>query len=130
MNLDKVGNGIAGFVTAIIGVAIVAVILSQGANTVNVLGTFFSGFSQLLQVVISPVTGGANFASGTSGQTGTYAGQITLGGLYGGTTGSSGLALNGIGSLNLSNSAINSLLNYAGSGSSADSGALIGGSFG
>lgn len=123
MDLDKIGTSIAGFVTAILGVAIVAVILSQGANTVNVIGTFFSGLSSLLSVVLSPVTGGSNFALG-AGQTGAYQGEVTLGGGY--TTGSSGISLNGLGSLNLSNSAINSLL---GSGSSGSGGSLIGGNF-
>lgn len=128
MDFDKVGNAIAGFITAILGVAIVAVILSQGANTVNVLGTFFSGLTNLLAVVISPVTGGSNFASGLGG-TSTYAGEVTYG-----SSGSSanglgvGLNINGLGSLGVSNNTINSLLNSV--GGSSDSGDLIGGSFG
>lgn len=119
--MDKIGNQIAGFVTAIIGVAIIAVILSQGSNTVNVIETFFGGLSQVLGVVISPVTGGANFASGQS----TYAGEIVSpmglgsGNAYNASGGGLGLSLNGIGSLGLSGSQISSIGNlFSGSGGS------------
>lgn len=130
---DKIGVQIAGFVSAIIGVAIIAVVLSQGATTVNVLGTFFSGLSQLLGIVISPVTGGGNFAGGGS----TYAGEITLGSGVSGNT-SSGISANGLGlgvgiaglgSLSVSNGAINSIAGLFGGGSSGGSSGLAGGSW-
>lgn len=112
------GGALTGFITAIIGVAIVAVVLSQGATSVSVLGTFFSGLSQLLSIVISPVTGGANYAGGGSA----YAGEVNLGtnaGTYGG--GASG-QLNGLGSISASNGGfgigINGLGSLAVSGSS------------
>lgn len=43
--------------TAIIGLAIVAVILSRSATTVGVLNAAFSGFGGILGVAVSPVTG-------------------------------------------------------------------------
>lgn len=131
---DKIGVQIAGFISAILGVAIIAVLLSQGATTVSVLSTFFSGLSQLLGVVISPVTGGSNFAGGAS----TYAGEINLGsGVSSGTASGSGLSANGLGlgvgiaglgSLSVSNGAINSIANLFGGSSSSSSG-LAGGSW-
>lgn len=48
----------AGIITAIIGVAVVSVVLSANANTVNVLGTAFQGISQTIATAISPITGG------------------------------------------------------------------------
>lgn len=55
-------NGaVAQFVTVltmIIGVAIIAVIVSKQANTSAVLQSFFNGMSSMLKVVVSPVTGG------------------------------------------------------------------------
>lgn len=48
----------AGIVTAIIGVAVISVILSTNANTVDVLGATFSGLSQTIATAISPITGG------------------------------------------------------------------------
>lgn len=59
MDIADIGKGVAGFVTAIIGLAILAVVLSNGANTVGVLNSFFSGLSGLLRTVIAPVTGGS-----------------------------------------------------------------------
>lgn len=41
----------------IIGVAIVAVIVSQKSNTVGVISAFAKGMSDMLKVVVSPVTG-------------------------------------------------------------------------
>lgn len=45
-------------VVAIVGVALLAVLLSQNANTSNVIGTAGSGFASILSVALSPVTGG------------------------------------------------------------------------
>lgn len=43
--------------TLIIGVAIIAVILSPKANTSAVIQAFATGMSDMLKVVVSPVTG-------------------------------------------------------------------------
>lgn len=51
--------------TAIIGVAIIAVLVSKNANTVGVIGAGASGFSQSLATALSPVTGGSAYGSFT-----------------------------------------------------------------
>jgi 6-phosphofructokinase len=56
--LKQIGSTITGLITAVIGIAILAVILSNRSATVNVIGTFFSGLSNLLQVTLQPVTAG------------------------------------------------------------------------
>lgn len=45
--------------TAIVGVAIIAVLVSKNANTAGVLTAGGSAFSQALGTAISPVTGGS-----------------------------------------------------------------------
>lgn len=69
---------IAGFVTvatAIIGVAIIATLVSQRANTSKVIGAATQGFGYDLGVALSPVaaSGGLNFSptSFTGGGAGT-----------------------------------------------------------
>lgn len=69
---------IAGFVTvatAIIGVAIIAALVSQRANTANVVRSITGGFAQDLGVALSPV-GGSN-VSATS-FTGGGAGSLSI----------------------------------------------------
>lgn len=51
---------------AIIGVAILAVIVSRQANTSKVLETGFRGFSNILGTALSPVTSGKAFGGGVS----------------------------------------------------------------
>lgn len=53
----KVVGDIFGLLTLIIGVAIVAVLVSNRAKTAEVIGAFTTGLSQLLATVVSPVTG-------------------------------------------------------------------------
>jgi len=50
-------SSITTIVIAIVGVALLAVILSQNANTSNVLGVAGQGFSSVLATAISPITG-------------------------------------------------------------------------
>lgn len=56
----RVIGDIFGILTLIIIVAIVAVLVSQRANTANVIQAFATGLSQLLATVVSPVTGTSN----------------------------------------------------------------------
>ncbi len=53
---------------AIVGVAIIAVLVSKNANTSQVIGAGASGFSQALTTALSPVVGGGtfNFGGGAS----------------------------------------------------------------
>jgi len=55
---DKAITGIVAILTAIIGVAIVAVLVSKQSNTANVLGAGGKAFSSILGTAISPVSGG------------------------------------------------------------------------
>lgn len=56
---------------SLIGLAILAVVVSRNAQTSSVLQSISSGFSQILGVVVSPVTQAAqNSASGGTGNTG------------------------------------------------------------
>lgn len=48
--------------TAIIGVAILATLVSNRANTANVIKAGAGGFSNILGTALSPVTGGSGFA--------------------------------------------------------------------
>jgi hypothetical protein len=53
---------------AIVGVAIIAVLVSKNANTAGVIGAGASGFSQSLATALSPVTGQGSFGfTGGSG---------------------------------------------------------------
>jgi len=51
------GEAIAGIATAIIGLAIIAVLVSQNAQTSAVIQSASSGFGNILMAAVSPVTG-------------------------------------------------------------------------
>jgi uncharacterized membrane protein YbjE (DUF340 family) len=54
--------------TAIVGVAIIAVLVSKNANTAGVISAGGGAFSQSLSTALSPVTGGGSgFGSFTGG---------------------------------------------------------------
>lgn len=50
--------------TAIIGVAILAVLVSKNAQTTQVINAGAQGFSSVLKTALSPVTGGGILGSG------------------------------------------------------------------
>ena len=77
--MDKGITAVVGILVAIIGVAIVSVLVSQKSQTPQVLQAAGSTFSSILGTALSPVTGAA--ASG---------GQSFLGGLSGGGIGALG----------------------------------------
>jgi PRD1 phage membrane DNA delivery len=56
MNAGAVGTAIVSIVMAIIGVAIIALILSPSAQTGSVLTAGGSAFSSVLSTALSPVT--------------------------------------------------------------------------
>lgn len=60
-------GAIAGVLTAIIGVAALAVIVSNNANTAGVIGAGGGAFSQALSAAEAPVTGGGGFGPGFGG---------------------------------------------------------------
>jgi hypothetical protein len=63
---DQFFNTIVTIATAIIGVAIIAVIVSKQANTAGVLSSAGQAFAQDLSAAVSPVTGGG-FGGGFTG---------------------------------------------------------------
>jgi len=75
MELDKIGGGIVAIVTGLIGVAIVAVIVSRNAQTPSVIGASGSALAQVIGAAVSPVTGSTSNAFGAV--------PGALGGLYG-----------------------------------------------
>jgi hypothetical protein len=56
---DQVINGIVAIAIAIIGVAVIAVLISKNADTSNVLTKGGAAFSNALCVALSPVMGGS-----------------------------------------------------------------------
>ncbi len=115
--MSDVGEKISAAIAAIIGVAVLALVLSQRATSASVIGAFFTGMSNLVGVAISPVTGqsvanltgggltggvwsGSSTASNSTGSTLTGAANLVgaltggglgaLGGLFGSSGGSSG----------------------------------------
>lgn len=67
---DQFLSSIVGILTAIIGVAILAVLVSRQSNTSGVIGAFGSAFSSDLATALSPITGGggSTFSGGGVGQ--------------------------------------------------------------
>ena len=66
MELDKIGSGIVAIVTGLIGVAIVAVIVSRNAQTPTVIGASGSALAQVIGAAVSPVTGSTSNLFGAS----------------------------------------------------------------
>lgn len=64
---DQLIASVVTVATAIVGLAIIAVLVSNNANTSNVIASGGSAFSNALAAAVSPVTGGSssltNFAS-------------------------------------------------------------------
>jgi hypothetical protein len=63
---DSIVTGIVGILTAVIGVAIIAVLVSNQANTGNVIKAGAGGFAQILQAATAPVSGNGFGGLGTS----------------------------------------------------------------
>ena len=64
---DQLISSVVTVLTAIIGVAIIAVLVSKNANTTGVISAGGSAFSSALGTALSPVTGGSGFGSFTGG---------------------------------------------------------------
>lgn len=58
---DQLITSVVTILTAIIGVAIIAVLVSKNANTTAVIGAGASGFSTALGTALAPVTGQTGF---------------------------------------------------------------------
>jgi hypothetical protein len=55
---DQAITGVIAVLTAIVGVAIVAVLVSQKSQTAGVISAGGSAFSSILSAAVSPVSGG------------------------------------------------------------------------
>ena len=65
---DKLIESLTTIAVAILGIAIIAVLVSKQANTSGVISASGSAFANDIQAAISPVTGGGtfNFGGGAS----------------------------------------------------------------
>lgn len=64
---DSIITSVVTVLTAIVGVAIIATLVSKNANTAGVIQAGGSAFSQSLGTALAPVTGGGGFGSFTGG---------------------------------------------------------------
>lgn len=69
--MDKIGPAIITIVAGVIGLAIVAVIVSQKAQTSTVISSSGSALSSIINAAVSPVSGN------TFGSTGQTTGGVT-----------------------------------------------------
>jgi hypothetical protein len=56
--MNQVGSALVALVTAFIGLAIVAVIVSKNAQTPTVISSTATGLAKVIQAAVTPVTGG------------------------------------------------------------------------
>lgn len=77
---EQLINSVVTVLTAIIGVAIIAVLVSKQANTSGVIQAGSQGFATDLQTALSPVTGGTGGFGGlnTTSLTGGGAGYLNF----------------------------------------------------
>jgi hypothetical protein len=69
--MDAVWRDVTTIAVAIIGIAILAVLVSRNANTSGVIQAATGGFAQDLSAATAPVTGGSSMSNfGTLGFTG------------------------------------------------------------
>ena len=61
-------NQLASIGAAIVGLAIIAVLVSRNAQTGTVISSAASGFAQDISAAVSPVTGGGGFGANFSMQ--------------------------------------------------------------
>lgn len=100
--VSKIGNGISALFTGIIGLAILAIILSNSSNTVSVLSTFFQGLSTLIGAAVNPVQSGGSSNNNIFNPTSSLG---NIGGIFGGGGNSSNI----FGNINpFGNSGVNS----------------------
>lgn len=72
--MNDITQAIVTILTAIVGVAILAVLVSRNANTSQVIGATGSAFAGALGAATAPVTGAS-----TSGGAGSYGGLMNFG---------------------------------------------------
>lgn len=70
--MDNITSGIVTIATAIIGVAILAVLVSRNANTAGVIKAASGGFAQAITAATGPVTGGGGGGLSWGSMQGTF----------------------------------------------------------
>lgn len=70
---DKAISGFVGILTAVVGLAIIAVLVSNQSQTSGVIGAAGTAFGGILKAAVAPVSGGSNGI--LSGAFGTGAGS-------------------------------------------------------
>ena len=78
--MDAMWNSIVTIALAIVGIAILAVIVSRNAQTPQVIGAATQGFAADIGAAVSPVTGGGGGGFSQLGFTGSFAPQYSLSG--------------------------------------------------
>lgn len=66
--MHEFGAGLAAILTAIIGLAVIAVLVGQNSQTPSVIQAAGTGLAGLIGAAVSPVTGGSGGMSGAPGQ--------------------------------------------------------------
>lgn len=67
---DSLITSVTTVAVAIVGVAIIAVLVSRNSNTAGVVQAGGSAFAQMLSAAVSPVSGASGFGSFTGGGAG------------------------------------------------------------
>lgn len=115
--MDKVEATISAVFTSLIGLAILAVLLSKNSNTAGVVSGLFSGLAGVIQTAVAPITGGTS-APITIG-TGTVGSGTSSPSIINGNGSGLNLNLSGVGGL------VNSLPGLGQSGTNAFDGAGV-----
>lgn len=85
--MKNIGESIATILASIIGLAVLAVIVSNNSQTTGVLTATFNGLAQLLQVVTSPITSSTSSSTTTGSAQSNINNSLALLGLGGSGTG-------------------------------------------
>ena len=64
---DKAISGFVGILTAVVGLAIIAVLVSNQSQTSGVIGAAGTAFGGILKAAVAPVSGGSSILSGAFG---------------------------------------------------------------
>lgn len=64
--MEHVGSAVIAVISAVITLAIIAVVVSKNAQTPSVLSAAGSALSNVIGTAVSPVTGGSSFGGGGS----------------------------------------------------------------
>lgn len=76
--MDNITSSIVTILTAVIGVAILSVLVSRNSNTVGVISAGGSAFSGVLSTALSPVTSGGALVNVANNSLLTGANGLTL----------------------------------------------------